>query len=100
MHAHEVEHVHEPGDMTGVCAALGELGDGAVITEKGLAEMFGRHPMTIKRAVARGELPPPVRLFGTPVWTAGVIVKHLQSRLEAESVDRRELERKTAVFPR
>lgn len=59
------------GPVPGVVPELGELGEGAVITEAGLARMLKRHQVTLKRAVQRGELPPPVRLLGGPVWTAG-----------------------------
>ncbi len=72
----------DDGDaLGGVVRELGELGDGAVISEAGLARMFGRCSTTIKRAVSRGELPPPVRLLGGPAWTAGAIVRHLEARL-------------------
>jgi hypothetical protein len=50
--------------------------------EQGLAVLFGRHESSVKRAVERGELPQPVRLFGQNAWTAGVLVKHLEARLE------------------
>ena len=50
--------------------------------EQGLGALFGRHESSVKRAVERGELPPPVRLFGQNAWTAGVLVRHLESRLE------------------
>lgn len=53
-----------------------------IVTEDELARALGRHPVTIKRAVERGELPPPVRLMGKPTWTGAVILKHLESRLE------------------
>lgn len=53
-----------------------------IVTEAQLAQALGRHPVTIKRAVERGELPPPVRLMGKPTWTGAVILKHLESRLE------------------
>ena len=87
----------EPGGngMPGVCAALGELKPGATVTEAGLARMMQRHPVSIKRAVARGELPPPTRLLGKNVWTAGAIVRHIESRLEAAA---REAERAARKF--
>ena len=67
-------------ETPGVIAVLGELGAGAVITEKGLARLFHRSPSTVKRAVSRGELPKPVTLFGQQSWTAGVLVEHLEKR--------------------
>ena len=73
--------------LPGVVAALGDLGPGAVIMEQGLAVLFGRHESSVKRAVERGELPQPVRLFGQNAWTAGVLVKHLEARLEQAARD-------------
>jgi hypothetical protein len=68
--------------LPGIIAALGDFGPGAVIMEQGLCVLFGRHESSVKRAVERGELPQPVRLFGQKAWTAGVLVKHLETRLE------------------
>ncbi len=92
-----VDEVAETGDTgleegTDVVTLLGELGDGAIITEQGLAKLFGRHPTSVKRAVERGELPPPVHLMKRPVFTAGVIRSHLFRRLEAAAWERIELE--------
>ena len=83
------------GPATGIVRELGELPSGAVITEAGLARMLGRHPVTIKRAVRRGELPPPTRLLGTPVWLAGAIIGHIQKRLDAAA---KEAERQARKF--
>ena len=78
----------------GIVRELGELGEGAIITEKALARLFDKHPDSIKRAVQRKELPQPVKLMGKPSWTAGSIVKHIEQRLheaaqEAEKEERR-----------
>ncbi len=50
-----------------------------------MAHLFNRHVVSVKRAIQRGELPPPCKLFGANVWTVGVIVKHIESRLELAS---------------
>ena len=76
----------EPTDkleLPGVISILGALPAGAFVFEAGLAAIFRKHPVSIKRAVDRKELPQPSRLFGTSVWTAGAIVKHIESRQEA-----------------
>ena len=75
--------------LPGVISALGELGSGAVITEQGLCALFGRHGSSVKRAVERGELPPPIRLFGQNSWTAGVLIRHFEHRL-SEAADKAE----------
>jgi hypothetical protein len=86
----DVTSEEQPTRMPGVIAALGELGSGAVITEQGLCALFDRHGTSVKRAVDRGELPPPIRLFGQNSWTAGVLIRHLESRLQdaAEQAER------------
>ena len=76
---------------------LGELPPGAILEEEAVARIFGRHSVSVKRAVERGELPPPVRLFGKPSWTAGAILAHLNARLEAA---KREAEKEAARFAR
>ena len=63
-----------------VVAEFAALPEGAIIYEQALAAMFHRHPMSIRRAVARGELPPPFRMMGRRAWTAGALVQHLQAR--------------------
>ena len=71
-----------PPPAEGIVRDLGDLPPGALLDERALARVFGGcHPITVKRAVARGELPPPVRLFGKPHWTAGVILGHIEARL-------------------
>ena len=61
-------------------AVSGELPPGAIIYGQGLAELFSRHSTTIRRSVQRGELPPPVRMFGTNTWTARALVQHIEMR--------------------
>lgn len=80
--------------MPGVVAALGDLGSGAVITEQALAGMFGRCPTTVKRAVDRGELPPPCRMFGQNAWTVGVLVGHIENRLAQAAAEAEEMAKK------
>ncbi|MEW6357952.1 MAG: hypothetical protein AB1696_16585 [Planctomycetota bacterium] len=77
----------------GIIRELGELGAGALVTEAGLARLLGRHPVSVKRAVSRGELPPPIRLCGGPVWLAGAIVEHLQRRMDEAAKERARLEK-------
>ena len=81
----------------GIVKTFGELPPGAILEEEAVARIFGRHSVSVKRAVERGELPPPVRLFGKPTWTAGAILAHLDARLEAA---KREAEREAARISR
>ena len=75
--------VREPeiASHPGVIAELGKLGAGAVVTEQGVAQLFNRCTVSVKRAVIRGELPPPCRLFGSNAWTVGALVGHIERRL-------------------
>ncbi len=74
--------VAPPESIPGVTDILGRLPAGSIITESALAKIMKRHPVSVKRAVQRRELPPPVRLFGTNVWLAGSILTYLQKRLD------------------
>ncbi len=82
-------------DSLGIICELGNLPPGAIVSEEGLARIFRRHHVSIKRAVQRGELPPSVRLFGELVWTVAVIQEHLKNRLETA---RKENEQMTKKF--
>jgi len=65
----------------GVCEELAHLPDDAVVSEHALARMFKRCTKSVKRAVRRGELPPPVKMFGKPRWLAGAIREHIRGKL-------------------
>ena len=78
----------------GIIKELAELPEGALITEQGLAQIFNRHQISIKRAVQRGELPAPIRLFGMPTWTAGNILRHIEGRMEQAANERRKIAKK------
>lgn len=82
----------------GIIKELGELPTGAVISEQGLAKIFNRHKVSVKRAVERGELPPSIRLFGEPVWTAGALLEHLSKRLDAAKKETEQLQKKMNNF--
>jgi predicted DNA-binding transcriptional regulator AlpA len=67
-----------------IMTALAVLPPQTLISESKLAQMAGRHITSVKRAVQRGELPPPVPLFGANVWTVAAILEFISARLEAE----------------
>jgi hypothetical protein len=64
--------------------ALAMLPPLTLISEYKLAQLFGRHVTSVKRAVQRGELPPPVPLFGVNYWTVAAILEYISARLEAK----------------
>jgi len=78
----DVEALGDLSRRPGIVAALGELKAGAIVTEEGVAHLFNRHVTSVKRAVQRGELPPPCRLFGRNAWTVGTLIRHIEDRLE------------------
>ncbi len=90
------EDLPEPDEMPGIIAVLGELKPGAILTEAGVARIFNRHVASVKRAVQRGELPPPCRLFGGNAWTAGALVRHIESRLERAAKEAERMQRRLA----
>lgn len=82
--------------FVGVVTEIGALPTGAFVTLDGLSKMLHRHPASIRRAVERGELPRPTRLLGEPTWTAGVIVRHIETRLEGAAKEGERFKRKVA----
>jgi hypothetical protein len=62
--------------------ALAVLPPQTLISESKLAQMAGRHITSVKRAVQRQELPPPVPFLGANVWTVAVLLEHISARLE------------------
>lgn len=91
----DLPEVEEDNDIV---AALGSLPGGAIIYEPALAKLFDRSRRTIKRAVKRGELPAPTRLFGQSAWTARTILNHIESRIQhnetSAAADRADLDDK------
>jgi len=78
----DIDGLADAHSLPGIIAVLGELKPGTVITEEGMAHLFQRHVVSVKRAVQRGELPPPCRLFAANVWTAGALIRYIESRLD------------------
>ena len=72
----------ERQDFTGIVRELGDLPDGTIINEEALAKIFDRCQVSIKRSIQRGELPPPVKLLGMPVWTVGRLLAYINARLD------------------
>src|SRR5438132_13696408 len=67
-----------------IMTALAVLPPQTLLSQYKLAQMVRRHVTSVKRAIQRGELPPPVPLFGANVWTVAAILEHISARLEAE----------------
>lgn len=88
------EETENNGLSSGVITELGDLPAETVITEERLGKIFGRHRVSIKRAVSRGELPPSIRLFGEPCWTVKALRDHMDRRLDAARKESEQLQEK------
>jgi hypothetical protein len=92
----KAETLADTDGLPGIIPILGELKPGALVTEKGLALLFKRHPASIKRMIHRGELPRPCRMAGSNTWTAGAIVRHVEARMEEAAREAERMEQKLA----
>ncbi len=86
---HSTRNIETSFEKTGVLTALGLLEPGALVTDVGLARLFGRDRATIRRMIQRGEIPTPIRMMGKPTWTVGSIRKHIEDRLSKAAEDAR-----------
>ena len=53
-----------------------------IVTTQDLETLFDICDDTVTRAYKRGDIPPPIRLFGCNAWTIEAIQQHLARRLE------------------
>ena len=96
----DVEPLTDGASLPGVIAEFGDLKPGAIITEEGIAKLFQRHVVSVKRAVQRGELPPPTKLFGANVWTVESIIRYIEDRLaQAAAESDRDAKRLAKLSP-
>jgi hypothetical protein len=99
MHKNQEDHtIPEKKGRDPIQVDFGALPDGTIISEANLADLFGKHPVSVKRAVERGELPPPTKLMGKPVWTAGSFRRHIEDQLERKAKERAQLEQRITKF--
>lgn len=63
-------------------ARLAALPSERVLNTEELAQLFGVNHNGITRAVKRGDLPPPAKIFGCHIWTVRVIRTHIDALLE------------------
>ena len=62
--------------------ALADLPERALVDEPYLADVFGVTPRTIRRMVARCELPPPISVANRSVWMVGRLLSYLDAAAE------------------
>ena len=64
-----------------VISELASMPPGTLLTLNGMAQVFGRSPTTIMRAVGEGRLPKPFRIFSQHCWRVGEVDGFLQKRM-------------------
>ena len=84
--------LEEAVDTDDLSEGLTLLGEETILFQADLARIFGRNDTSIWRAVERGELPPPIKLFGKNAWTPRSIIRHLEDALKS-AADKRDRER-------
>ena len=65
-----------------VIDSLARLPEMAILDESRLAETLQVTTRTVRRMVARFELPPPVSLAGRSVWMAGRVLRFIENAIE------------------
>lgn len=79
---------------TGIITSLAELPRDAILDEAAVAKAFGVVTRTIKRMVARYELPPPILLASKRCWKVGAILNWINDSIErTEKEARRQAQR-------
>jgi predicted DNA-binding transcriptional regulator AlpA len=88
-------HEKDNESVTGVACAgfdsgvlittLAELPERALLDERALARALGVTKRTVRRMVARFELPPPVSFAGRAMWQVGRVLAWFESRAERAS---------------
>lgn len=79
------ETLHEKTDLKKdhfVITSLAELPEGSILDETALASALKVSTRTLRRMVARFEVPPGVKLGGRKVWIAGKVLEYLTVRAE------------------
>ncbi len=66
----------------GVLDALAMLPDKTLLTENALASALGVSKRTVRRMVARFELPPAVRFGGRSCWQSGAVLRWFEARAD------------------
>ena len=95
-HQHHTQHGGGAGITPPMHQRLELLG---IVTTQDLEALFDICDDTVTRAYKRGDIPPPIRLFGCNAWTIEAIQQHLARRLEEARVqaEREHAQRDTKV---
>ena len=82
----------------GVITELGDVPRCAIVFEDALTGNFDRCPASIKRAVGRGQIPEPMRIFGKNAWLVDVLLQHSEALHQEGARDRAERDRKIGTL--
>ncbi len=74
--------------------ALAIMPDKTLLDERALASALNVSKRTVRRMVARHELPPPVRFGGKSTWLTGRVLAHVEARAERQARDAERAARK------
>lgn len=69
-------------EQEGVLTTLANLPPKAILREDAMARIFGVTPRTIRRMVARFEIPPSIILNGRASWFARRVLSWIEGRAE------------------
>lgn len=94
----EQNNIENAKELSGIVRELGDFPDGTIINEEALARLFDRCQVSIKRAIQRRELPPPVKLLGMPVWTVEKILNFINDRLDLAQNEEEKAKKKFESF--
>lgn len=86
-------HQESEAEHADIFAEFNQLDDSALITEVGLAMLLNKHPVSLRRALERGELPASTKLMGKPIWSVQAIRDHINKRLAQSAAEQDELAR-------
>ena len=87
----------EHADALDIISELANLPPGTLLTLNGMAQIFGKSPNTVMRAVGEGRLPKPFRIFSQHCWRVGEVDAFLQKRMRDAQQDA--VERPRAADP-
>ena len=81
-----------------IVLALAELPAKALVDERALAAALAVTQRTVRRMVARFELPPPILLAGRSTWIADRVLAHLEARAARAARRAEQEERRIAAI--
>ena len=85
------QHESRQGPVPSVVYELGQLPPETFVTQQYVATIFGRSALSVRRAIQKNELPPPIRMFNDRGWFVRHLIRHLDLRFDAQLKERNHL---------